>query len=123
MHILYWFGYVLVQVIIAYINNRMRLTAIANGKDHAINHPLWFGIYCALVAPMYFVSWKLIISALALHGSVFPVVYNAFAKLKAFNLSTTTEAKTDQELVELGFKNMLVPDLFFFVTSLFFLWL
>lgn len=123
MHIIYWFAYALVQVIIAYINNRMRLSAIAAGKDHAINHPLWFGIYCASVVPMLFVSWKLTVSVLALHGSVFPVLYNGFAKLKAFNLSTTTEAKTDQELIEIGFKNMLVPDLIFFVTSLFFLWL
>lgn len=99
--------FIIINIVIASINNKLRLKAIAENKTDAIKHGWWalgYGILCAL--PFLFThSWLQFISLGMLHLSIFPVSYNLFAKLPTFNLSKTSSSLIDKLQVSLGFQN------------------
>lgn len=72
-----------------------------------IEHFLWGLMYAALIIPWFWVYdiW-FVLALIPLHLSVFPVAYNLYRDLPAFNLSKTSKAITDRILVRMGLKSM-----------------
>ena len=96
-----------VNIVIALINANIVSERIINKNPNQINHFLWSLIYFATIIPIYFLSHSfwLIGGIILLHLSVFPVAYNLFRGLAPFNLSKTSQALTDELMVDLGFKS------------------
>lgn len=113
--------FILINIGIAYLNNRERLNHIASGNTEQVNHVFWAAIYAAACIPVIIYKPFLGIAVGLLHAVVLPVAYNAFAHIDLFNLSKTTTAKYDQWLIKIGLKNMFIPDLIALLISLF-LW-
>ncbi len=105
--IIAWIAYCGINVFIAWVNRRIveYREMVKNTKQ--INHPLWAAIYCAACLPMWFIlhSWWFMGALVFLHISIFPVAFNRYSDLPAFNLSKTTTAITDKIMVKIGLKS------------------
>jgi len=116
-----YLGFILLNVLIAKINDTVRRHRIKNGIKKQINHPAWAVFYTACCAVPYFlidvdsfhvwfipikVIWPFLFALLAQHLSFFPVAYNLISDAPSiFFLSKETTAKTDQFMVRMGLKS------------------
>jgi|GEM_PF-4888422 len=106
-----YIGYVLVNIIIAKWNAVVVADRIRKGNPKQIEHGWYFLLYVALCVPQYwFINLWFVGAVFCLHGSAFPVAYNLFRGITPFNLSKTSKSKYDQKLVQMGFKDMEIPD-------------
>jgi hypothetical protein len=97
-----------INILIAWINDRIVTMRIANKNPNQINHFLWGAIYLATVIPIYFLFPKpawLMGAIILLHLSIFPVSYNLFRGNAPFALSKTSNAVTDKFMVDVGLKD------------------
>lgn len=117
--------YVLINVLIAKINAATVAHRIAVKDTRQINHFAWGLYYAAACAVPLF--WKvdllLIASFVPLHLSIFPVFYNLFRGLYAFELSKTSNALTDKLMVKMGLKDTEVINVCCMVLSVILLFL
>lgn len=118
-----WLGFALLNIVIAWWNDRVRRARIRLGNPKQIEH-FWYALgYSLLCAGVWYRSrsWVELISILLLHISVFTVAYNLRSDNPAFNLSRTSKSLTDRLLVSLGFKSYEFVAGSAFVSSLLFL--
>lgn len=114
-----WCLYIILNVLWAWLNSVIT-------KDKERTYHGWsasiYIIICSL--PTFFAPWSWIIkilftiSILLLHGSIFPVWYNEFRKVKPFNLSTTTTAIFDRIQVKLGLKTSILFNVLCLILSI-----
>src|SRR5271154_1564081 len=98
--IIFWLIFVLINFIIAIENRNERNAHIATHNPEQVDHTAWAIAYTAACGILAVFNWKLGISVLLLHASVFPVMYNTLTHAGAFNISKTTTSKYDQFIAE-----------------------
>jgi hypothetical protein len=94
------------------------------GDKKQIQHGIWAVIYCALVAPMWFIAhdWWYMASLMLLHFYIFGGAYSWIVNGNSpFYLSKTSSAITERLMVWLGFKSTETPYLISAVTGIYFL--
>lgn len=119
-NIIIWFGFILANALIAYLNNVERVDHIHNSDTSQVNHPLWGFIYSILVFGEWFFNDKnyfIAVSILLQHISFFPVIYNLITDVPVFNLSKTSSALTDKLMVKIGLKNTAIVNISFGLIS------
>jgi hypothetical protein len=123
--LIFWFIFILINFIIAIENRNERNNHIATGNPEQVNHTAWAIAYCAACGLVAVFNWKLSVSVLFLHASLFPVFYNLLTHASggSFGISRTTTSVYDKFLIRIGLKDALVPNLLTFTISLLFLWL
>lgn len=118
MRAVVWLVYAVINIALAWSNNRTRLARLAAHNNKQIEHAWYAAGYVGLCLVPGLHHWWLFCSLILQHISIFPIAWNYFYGNPAFYLSRTTSSRVDRFMVWIGLSDTAIVNILSLIISI-----